>query len=62
MIVKQNKWERLRYGILVVTPLHIISIAAAFVGICTLGYWTPSWEFKWMWFVIKHKGFERGGK
>jgi hypothetical protein len=40
---------RFKYGVLVVWPSLWLSIAQSIVGLCTLGYYVPSWDIEWMY-------------
>lgn len=48
--------RRFTYGVLVVLPGQFLEIPAAIVGICTLGFYVPSWAMVWyckafIWYI-----------
>ena len=48
-----KKQSRFKYGLLVVWPSLFATIAAAVVGIFTLGYYVPNWDIEVMWWLTK---------
>ena len=43
--------NRFLYGLIVVWPAQWLNIAQSIVGICTLGYYVPSWDINWMCYI-----------
>lgn len=57
-LVRLTFRQRLTYKLMVVWPGAWIELVSCLLQIATLGWWSPSWYFRWMGFAamfwLKH--------
>lgn len=53
---------RFIYGVRVVMPSRLIAIPCSIVGVLTLGYYVPSWDFRFMAWSCKRDRLRKRGK
>lgn len=59
--MKKSTKRRILYGLVAVWPALWLNLFDSLVGIFTLGYYVPSTNFRWFFFVMEKKWFLKGG-